>query len=77
MSFLGFGSRRRRSRKGGKGGKPSAKHVRMCKKYGVKVMRFGSRKTSFGSRRTKSYKKAGTLKKLCAKAIRRKIKQVK
>jgi hypothetical protein len=80
MSFLGFGARRRRSRKGGKGrkgGKPSATLVRMCKKYGVKVMRFGSRTTSFGSQRTKSYKKGSTLKKLCAKAIRRRIKQVK
>ena len=81
MSFLGFGARRRRSRKvsrkGRKGRKPSAQLIKMCKRYGVKVMRFGSRTTSFGSRRTKSYKKAGALKKLCAKAIRRRIKQVK
>jgi hypothetical protein len=79
MSFLGFGARRRRSRKvsrkGRKVGKPSKALIKMCKKYGV--MRFGSRTTGFGSKRTRTYKKASTLKKLCAKAIRRRIKQVK
>jgi len=76
LSLLGFGKRRRRStksrksaKKGGRGRKPPAALLRMCKKYKVKST------VKRGTKRV--YKKARLLKKLCMRKKKMMLKKKK
>jgi hypothetical protein len=76
LSLLGFGKRRRRStksrksaKKGGRGRKPPAALLRMCKKYKVKTT------VKRGTKRV--YKKARLLKKLCMRKKKMMLKKKK